>query len=61
MQVFLTVLYKKIVKMHHFAPYHDCNLQPPHLTILLLTECHFSYQVHLKTYQIIFLIFVTYW
>ena len=55
MQVFLTVLYKKIVKMHHFALYHDCNLQPPHLSILLLTECHFSYQVHLKKYQIIFL------
>ena len=61
MQVFLTVLYKKIVKMHHFAPYHGCNLQSPHLSILLLTECHFSYQVHLKLYQIIFLIFVTYW
>ena len=54
MQVFLTVLYKKIVKMHHFAPYHGYNLQPPHLSILLLTECHFSYQFHLKTYQIIF-------
>ena len=27
MQVFLTVLYKKIVKMHHFAPYHGRNLQ----------------------------------
>ena len=61
MQVFLTVLYKKTVKMHHFAPYHGCNLQPPHLSILLLTECYFSYQVHLKKYQIIFLIFVTYW
>ena len=55
MQVFLTVLYKKIVKMHHFAPYHGYNLQPPHLSILLLTECHFSYQVLLKLYQIIFL------
>ena len=55
MQVFLTVLYKKIVKMHHFAPYHDCNLQPPHLSILLLTECHFGYRVLLKMYQIIFL------
>ena len=29
MQVFLTVLYKKIVKMHHFAPYHGRNLQSP--------------------------------
>ena len=55
MQAFLTILYKKIVKIHHFALYHDCNLQPPHLSILLLTECHFSYQVHLKKYQIIFL------
>ena len=55
MQVFLTVLYKKIVKMHHFAHYHTDNLQELHLSILLLTECHFSYQVHLKTYQIIFL------
>ena len=61
MQVFLTVLYKKIVKIHHFALYHDCNLQSPHLSILLFTECHFSYQFHLKKYQIIFLIFVTYW
>ena len=61
MQAFLTVLYKKIVKMHHFMPYHGRNLQPPHFSILLLTECHFSYQVHLKKYQIIFLIFVTYW
>ena len=55
MQVFLTVLYKKIVKMHHFAPYHDCNLQPPPFSILLLTECHFGYRVLLKLYQIIFL------
>lgn len=47
--------------MHHFALYYGCNLQPSHLSILLLTECHFSYQVHLKKYQIIFLIFVTYW
>ena len=61
MQVFLTVLYKKIVKMHHFALYHGRNLQSPPFSILLLTECHFSYQVHLKKYQIIFLIFVTYW
>ena len=61
MQAFLTVLYKKIVKIHHFALYHDYNLQPSHFSILLLTECHFSYQVHLKKYQIIFLIFVTYW
>ena len=61
MQVFLTVLYKKIVKMHHFAPYHGCNLQPPSFSILLLTECHFGYRVLLKLYQIIFLIFVTYW
>ena len=61
MQAFLTVLYKKIVKIHHFALYHDCNLQPSHFSILLLTECHFSYQVHLKKYQIISLIFVTYW
>ena len=61
MQAFLTVLYKKIVKIHHFALYHDSNLQPSHFSILFLTECHFSYQVHLKKYQIIFLIFVTYW
>lgn len=61
MQAFLTVLYKKTVKIHHFALNYGCNLQPPHLSILLLTECHFSYQVHLKKYQIIFLIFVTYW
>ena len=55
MQAFLTVLYKKIVKIHHFAPFHHGNLQPSHFSILLLTECHFSYQVHLKKYQIIFL------
>ena len=55
MQEFLTVLYKKIVKMNHFAPYHGCNLQSPPFSILLLTECHFSYQFHLKKYQIIFL------
>ena len=55
MQEFLTVLYKKIVKMHHFAPFHGCNLQPPSFSILLLTECYFGYRVHLKKYQIIFL------
>ena len=53
MQVFLTVLYKKTVKIHHFAPYHGCNLQPPHLSILLLTECHFGRRVLLEMYQII--------
>jgi len=41
MQAFLTVLYKKIVKINHFALYHGCNLQPPHLSILLLTEYYF--------------------
>ena len=61
MQEFLTVLYKKIVKMHHFAPYHGCNLQSPSFSILLFTECYFSYRVLLEMYQIIFLIFVTYW
>ena len=61
MQVFLTVLYKKIVKMHHFALYHDCNLQPSSFSILLFTKCYFGYRVLLKMYQIIFLIFVTYW
>ena len=60
MQVFLTVLYKKIVKMHHFAPYHGHNLQSSSFPILLLTECYFSYRVLLKEYQIIFLILVTY-
>ena len=53
MQVFLTVLYKKIVKMHHFAPYHGCNLQSSSFSILLLTECYFGYRVLLKKYQII--------
>lgn len=61
MQVFLTVLYKKIVKMHHFAPYHGCNLQSPSFLTLLLTKCYFGYRVLLKEYQIIFLILVTYW
>ena len=61
MQVFLTVLYKKIVKMHHFAPYHGYNLQSSSFPILLLTECYFGRRVLLEEYQIIFLIFVTYW
>ena len=61
MQVFLTVLYKKIVKIHHFAPYHGCNLQSPSFSILLFTKCYFSYRVHPKKYQIILLIFITYW
>ena len=61
MQEFLTVLYKKIVKMHHFAPYHDCNLQSPSFSILLFTKCYFSCRGFLDMYQIIFLIFVTYW
>ena len=29
MQAFLTVLYKKIVKIHHFIPFHHGNLQSP--------------------------------
>ena len=61
MQAFLTVLYKKTVKIHHFTLYHGCNLQSPSFPILLFTECYFSYQVLLEMYQIIFLIFVTYW
>lgn len=61
MQVFLTVLYKKIVKMHHFAPYHGRNLQSPYFPTLLLTECYFGRRVLLEKYQIIFLILVTYW
>lgn len=61
MQVFLTVLYKKIVKMHHFAPFHGRNLQSSSFSMLLLTECYFDYRVLLKKYQIIFLILVTYW
>ena len=61
MQVFLTVLYKKIVKMHHFAPYHGYNLQSSSFPILLFTKCYFGRRVLLKLYQIVFLIFVTYW
>lgn len=53
MQEFLTVLYKKIVKMHHFAPYHGCNLQSSSFPILLLTECYFGRRVLLEEYQII--------
>ena len=55
MQEFLTVLYKKIVKMHHFAPYHGCNLQSPSFPILLFTKCYFGRRVLLEMYQIIFL------
>lgn len=43
MQVFLTVLYKKIVKIHHFAPYHGRNLQSPSF-------------FHTLTYKILFLV-----
>ena len=55
MQVFLTVLYKKIVKMHHFALYHDCNLQSSSFPILLFMKCYFGRRVLLEMYQIIFL------
>ena len=42
MQVFLTVLYKKIVKMHHFAPYHGRNLQSPSFPHTFIYEMLFQ-------------------